>query len=714
MGSALAMPRMPSVPNSERVLADFKKTVPRNAGSTARLRLRLEAGGLAAAGGRHRGAASGRGRGGGRRLDRAAGVADDLFATDDAPDLVDREGLEFQQPLGQEMQLVNMRGQNLARRLLALLDDAANLVVDHLGGGVGDVLALGDGVAEEDLFLVLAVAQRAQLVAEAEFRDHAARQVGGAADVVGGAGGDLLGAEDHLLGDAAAEQARHHRFELHLRLAVFVAFGQEHGDAQRAAARDDGDLVQRFVAGDIEHDQGVAALVIGGQLLLVLGHDHGAALGAHHDLVLGLFELGHGDRALALARRHQRRLVDQIGEIGAGEARRAARDDARIDVGGERHLAHMHLENLLAADHVGIGHDHLAIEPPGAQQRRIEHVGPVGGGDQDNAFIGLEAVHLDQQLVEGLLALVVAAAEAGAAVTADGVDLVDEDDAGRVLLALLEHVAHARGADADEHLDEVGAGNGEERHVGLAGDGARQQRLAGAGRTAQQHALRNLAAEALEFLRVLEVLDDLLELVLGLVDAGDVVEGDAAHLFGEQARAALAEAHGAAAAALHLAHEEDPYADQQQHREPGNQNAEQRGHAVVIRRGVDDHALVEQTANQTRIVRDIGREGAAVAELAVDGAALAAALDGDFADLALADVGDEFGIGQAVLRGARGRALEQVEQSDQQQADDDPEGEVLAEIIHGAGPSMPRRIFLFPRVARDAAAPSAMPFHITT
>jgi hypothetical protein len=37
----------------------------------------------------------------------------------------------------------------------------------------------------------------------------------------------------------------------------------------------------------------------------------------------------------------------------------------------------------------------------------------------------------------------VAAAHAGAAVAADGVDLVHEDDAGRVLLGLLEEVAHA-------------------------------------------------------------------------------------------------------------------------------------------------------------------------------------------------------------------------------------------------------------------------------
>ena len=48
------------------------------------------------------------------------------------------------------------------------------------------------------------------------------------------------------------------------------------------------------------------------------------------------------------------------------------------------------------------------------------------------------------------------AGEAGAAMTADGVDLVHEDDARRGLFRLLEEVAHTRGADADEHLDEVG------------------------------------------------------------------------------------------------------------------------------------------------------------------------------------------------------------------------------------------------------------------
>jgi hypothetical protein len=134
-------------------------------------------------------------------------------------------------------------------------------------------------------------------------------------------------------------------------------------------------------------------------------------------------------RALVRARREQRCFVDEVGEIGAGESGRAARDDRGLDVLAERQLAHVDFQDLLASANVGQRHHDLAVEAARAQQRRIEHVRAVRGRDDDHAFVALEAVHLDEQLVEGLLALVVTAAEARAAMAADGVDLVDEDDA---------------------------------------------------------------------------------------------------------------------------------------------------------------------------------------------------------------------------------------------------------------------------------------------
>src|SRR6187455_1055599 len=102
----------------------------------------------------------------------------------------------------------------------------------------------------------------------------------------------------------------------------------------------------------------------------------------------------------------------------------------------------------------------------------------------------------------------------------DRVDLVDEDDARRVLLALLEQVADTARADADEHLHEVRAADREEGDIGLARDGARQQRLPGSRRAHEQDALGDTPAQFLELLRLLQELDDFLKLLLGLVDAG--------------------------------------------------------------------------------------------------------------------------------------------------------------------------------------------------
>jgi hypothetical protein len=235
----------------------------------------------------------------------------------------------------------------------------------------------------------------------------------------------------------------------------------------------------------------------------------------------------------------------------------------------------VHIQDLLAATHVWQGHVHLAVETTGAQQRWVQDVRTVGRGHHDHAGVGVEAVHLDQHLVEGLLALVVATTQASATVTTDRIDFVDEDDARGILLGLLEHVTHTRCAHADEHFHEVRTRDGEERHFGFARNGLGQQRLTRTRRADQQHTAGNAAAELLELLRVAQEVDQLLHFFLGLVAPGNVSESDGVVALVEHAGATLAEAErpALAAAALHLAHEIHPHADQQEHRAPGHQQA---------------------------------------------------------------------------------------------------------------------------------------------
>jgi hypothetical protein len=190
-----------------------------------------------------------------------------------------------------------------------------------------------------------------------------------------------------------------------------------------------------------------------------------------------LLELGHRHRVLLAAGGEQRGLVHDVGQVRAGEPGGASREHPKVDGRVERDASDVHLQDLLAPLQVGLVDHHLAVEPSRPHERRVQDVGPVRRGHDDDALLGVEPVHLDQELVQRLLAFVVApepGAQRATAPLADRVDLVEEDQRRRLLLGLLEELADAGGAEADEHLDELRAGHEEERHVGLAGDRARE------------------------------------------------------------------------------------------------------------------------------------------------------------------------------------------------------------------------------------------------
>ena len=113
-------------------------------------------------------------------------------------------------------------------------------------------------------------------------------------------------------------------------------------------------------------------------------------------------------------------------------------------------------------------HD-LTVESARSQKCRVQNVRSVGGSDDDDAGVLLESVHLNQELVQGLLSLVVAAADTGTSLTSHCVDLVDEYDTGCVLLGVVEKVSDTGSSHTYEHLNEVRTGYGKEGHVGLAG-----------------------------------------------------------------------------------------------------------------------------------------------------------------------------------------------------------------------------------------------------
>ena len=195
--------------------------------------------------------------------------------------------------------------------------------------------------------------------------------------------------------------------------------------------------------------------------------------------------------SLAAAHAEQRRLVDDVRQVGADEpGGHAPRCSSRSTPGASVTLRACTSRISQPRRLVGPIDQHLAIEAARPQQRRVEDLGPVGRGHQDDALRACRS--RPARPAAGSASARAPRAPTGPtpralpSASSSSMKMMQ----GAFFLRLLEQVAHARRADADEHLDEVRAADREERHAGLARDGAREQRLAGAGRPDEQDALR--------------------------------------------------------------------------------------------------------------------------------------------------------------------------------------------------------------------------------
>ena len=343
--------------------------------------------------------------------------------------------------------------------------------------------------------------------------------------------------------------------------------------------------------------------------LLFLGTEYRVfALRTRDNRLHAFLQIGLLDRVPPQPDRPQRRLVDDVCQVRAGRARGCPRDRIEIDMTGHMHVLSVDLQNRNTSLQVGQFDRDAAVKPAWAQQRGVERFRPVGRGQDHNALRPVKTVHFGQKLVERLFTLVVAAKARAIALFTDGINLVNEYDAGRFLARLLEQVAHLGRAHADEHLDKLRAGDREERYMRLTRDRLGKQRFTGTRRADEQRALGQLGTDRRILSRVVEEVYNLPQGLLRLVLSGDVRKGLAGFGFGIDLGVGFAEAHGVPAHTLHHFFAE-PLADHQDNDDwdrIAKQQAQQR-RGLCRDLGSKFYAVcVQQALDQILIRKDAG------------------------------------------------------------------------------------------------------------
>merc|ERR1712039_832639 len=117
-----------------------------------------------------------------------------------------------------------------------------------------------------------------------------------------------------------------------------------------------------------------------------------------------------------------------------------------VNVGADVHLARVDLHDASPRLLRRRRELDLPVEAAGPEKGWVKDVDPVGGCDDLDVGGGAEPVQLVEQLKYGTLHLSVTGLFRVKPLGSDGVQLVDEDDGGRLLLRQSERVAHQLGA----------------------------------------------------------------------------------------------------------------------------------------------------------------------------------------------------------------------------------------------------------------------------
>ncbi|KAI6764858.1 hypothetical protein HG531_012745 [Fusarium graminearum] len=192
-----------------------------------------------------------------------------------------------------------------------------------------------------------------------------------------------------------------------------------------------------------------------------------------------------------------------------------------VDIGGNFDLLGVVLENGDSASNIGQVNIDMSIEASWTSEGLVQHLGQVGGSDDNDLAILIKSVQFGKQLVQCLFGVCLVSR---VALASNSIKLVDKDNGRGLVLGGSEELTDSLGTNANKDLVKLTTRHVEERNTGFTGNGSSKKRLTGTGRTNQEDTLGKLGTEVAKLLRVLQKFDDFLEFFLGFIATVDILE----------------------------------------------------------------------------------------------------------------------------------------------------------------------------------------------
>ena len=150
--------------------------------------------------------------------------------------------------------------------------------------------------------------------------------------------------------------------------------------------------------------------MVGHQACTAFTHDTVFFLRTGHDTLDGVTDLVIADFRQLAASRQDCGLIQEIGKVSTRISGSPARDLVEVDVLRQSFASGMDTQDLETPGIIRAINGDLTVEATWAHECGVQHIGPVGGSNNDDAGVALKTIHLSQELVESLFPFVVTTA----------------------------------------------------------------------------------------------------------------------------------------------------------------------------------------------------------------------------------------------------------------------------------------------------------------
>jgi hypothetical protein len=168
----------------------------------------------------------------------------------------------------------------------------------------------------------------------------------------------------------------------------------------------------------------MTSLVVGNQLFLLQLRVSALLFKTDHNSVDGSINLFPADGGLSGTGGRNCSFIHQVLKLSSRESRGSAGDSFKINIRLKGLSTRVDTQDAGTSLKVGKIDSDLTIKTARTEQRLIQNINTIGGGDSDNTRVSIETIHLYKDLIDSLFTFIVSSSISSSALTTDGINLI--------------------------------------------------------------------------------------------------------------------------------------------------------------------------------------------------------------------------------------------------------------------------------------------------